>query len=579
MLRAEIPRFTLTVTPKIVKRTITLLGAMLVCCISMAQNPDWDWGHNYESFNQESRSLTAADNDGNVYLIGNFQSASIAVGSNTFTNTGMTNTGEIYLAKFDPDGNLLWAKKEGGLGFDMVYSVATDTSGNVLVAGSFNNAITFGTTTLTHGGVGNFLVKYDPEGNVLWAKRYAADNEWLAVYRVKTDASGNIYMTGYYTSPQISFDGIVLTNNNYDETIGNGTPFLAKFDENGNTIWAKGAQRSGNTNFQNIASDLAIDGSGNVFMGGYFFSETIQFDLLSITNPSFGQPRPNVFMVKYDANGDTTWARTVTPGSFQNNFIFSVNADSAGNSFFGGTFTSTITLDDTTLTASGSGNKLFVLKLDASGNLVWGRTAANSGYGGVDSADTDADGNLYVAGTFNGTSINFGSGNINVADQSGNFFVTKYNASNGSIGWVRLGGPTNINNRISIDCKNQNELYVGAFFFSSTISLGNISLQKTATTGYNILVAKLNYTPLGLDDVTDNGLTLWPNPATASVTIENLSPQSSFGLYDNTGKQVSSGRWQNPTEVLETSQLPTGVYLLKVSNNQGETAVKKIVKE
>ncbi|WP_415580943.1 T9SS type A sorting domain-containing protein [Flavobacterium longum] len=561
------------------KRTITLLGAMLVCCISMAQNPDWTWGRNYESFNQESRSLTAADQDGNVYLIGNFQSASITVGSNTFTNGGMANTGDIYLAKFDTNGNLLWAKKDGGAGFDMVYIVATDGLGNVLVAGSFNTAITFGTTTLTHGGVGNFLVKYDPDGNVLWAKRYAAENESLTTYRVKTDALGNIYMTGYYTSPQISFDGIVLTNFNYDEAIGNGTPFLVKLDENGNTVWAKGAQRSGSTNFQNISSDLAIDGSGNVFIGGYFFSETIQFDLLSLTNPSFGQPRPNVFMVKYDASGNTAWARTVTPGSFQNNFIFSVNADNAGNSYFGGTFTSSITIDDTTLTASSSGNKMFVLKLDGSGNVVWGRTASSNGYSGVDCADTDADGNLYVGGTFNGSSINFGSGNVNVADQSGNFFVTKYNASNGSIGWVRLGGPTNINNRISIDCKNQNELYVGAFFFSNTITLGNITLQKTATTGYNILVAKLNYTPLGLNDVADADLMLWPNPATTSVTVENLSPESAFDLYDNTGKKVTSGIWQDTTELLDTDGLPTGVYLLKVSSSQGETVVKKIVKE
>lgn len=552
---------------------------MLVCCISMAQNPDWTWGRNYESFNQESRSLTAADQNGNVYLVGNFMSASVAVGENTFTNGGLTNTGDLYLAKFDTDGNLLWAKKEGGAGFDMVYSVATDALGNVLVAGSFNTAITFGTTTLTHGGVGNFLVKYDPDGNVLWAKRYAAENESLAVYRVKTDALGNIYMTGYYTSPQISFDNVVLTNNNYDEAIGNGTPFLVKLDENGDTIWAKGAQRTGSTNFQNISSDLAIDGSGNVFIGGYFFSETIQFDSLSITNPSFGQPRPNVFMVKYDASGNTGWARTVTPGSFQNNYIFSVNADDTGNSYFGGGFASSMTMDGTTLTASSSGSKMFVIKLDASGNLVWGRTAANNGYGSVDSADTDADGNLYVAGTFSGPSINFGNGNINVADQSGNFFVTKYNASNGSIGWVRFGGPTNINNRISIDCQNQNELYVGAFFFSNTISLGNITLQKTATTGYNILVAKLNYTPLGFDDVAENNLMLWPNPTTTSVNVENLSPESRFRLYDSTGKQVNSGIWQNATETLETDGLPSGIYLLKVSNSQGETTVKKIVKE
>jgi len=558
-------------------KRFAIIVTMLVCYSGLAQIPDWTWGHNFESFNQDSRNLTATDLDGNVFLIGNFNSESIVVGGNTLSNDGATNTGEVYIVKFDPEGNILWVKKEGGPSFDSVTSVATDSSGNVIVAGSFNYSITFDNTVLSHNSTGTFVAKYNPDGDLIWARSYSGQTDMYSVYRIKTDAAHNVYMTGFFITPTVSFGEQLLINENFAPETANGTVFVAKFDPDGNPVWAKNAQRTGVCNFHNISSDLAIDGNGNVFIGGYFFTDTIQFDGFSIQNPHFGQPFPNVFMAKYDAFGNCDWARSVIPGGFQNNYIFSVNADTAGNAYFGGTFTSTVTIDDVTLTASSSGSKMFVLKLDESGNLIWAKTAASNGYSGVDCADVDPDGNVYVGGTFNGPSIDFGSGNVNVEDQSGNLFVAKYAAENGDVSWVRLAGPTNINNRTSISVGNQDEIFVGGYFYSQLINFGNLTLQKTQTTDYNIFVTKLQHTPLASPTFSSGEFKVCPNPMQDFVQISQLQGTNAFAFYDEIGRLVTSGILTEEIEVLSTQNLVPGVYFLKISNENG-VAVKKLLK-
>ena len=84
---------------------------------------------------------------------------------------------EMFLVKYDPNGNLVWAKAATGSFSVSGFAVATDNSGNIFVTGSFGHHnfggnVTFGTTTLTSVGGGDvFVAKYDPSGNVLWAKR------------------------------------------------------------------------------------------------------------------------------------------------------------------------------------------------------------------------------------------------------------------------------------------------------------------------------------------------------------------------------------------------------------------------
>ena len=92
--------------------------------------------------------------------------------------------------------NWQWAKSAGGTGVDEFRSVATDNIGNVYVTGYFTSLITFGPFTLTDSGGGDiFIVKFDKNGNVLRAKSEGGTN-WDESFGIAIDSSGNVYLTG-----------------------------------------------------------------------------------------------------------------------------------------------------------------------------------------------------------------------------------------------------------------------------------------------------------------------------------------------------------------------------------------------
>jgi Tfp pilus assembly major pilin PilA len=136
----------------------------------------------------------ATDANGNVYLSGGFVSSSITFGSTTLNNSG---SDDVFLTKYDAGGNVLWAKKGRGSGSDYAINISMDVSGNIYVLGNFlSGTITFGATTLSNSGANDiFLTKYDANGNVVWAQKAGGTSDDYST-GIATDASGNTYVTG-----------------------------------------------------------------------------------------------------------------------------------------------------------------------------------------------------------------------------------------------------------------------------------------------------------------------------------------------------------------------------------------------
>lgn len=111
----------------------------------------------------------AADPAGNVYVAGTYTT----FGRNIFDPSQSSPLGnDIFIAKYGSDGTLLWARQAGGNVDEDIGGIGLDASGNCYVLGTFgSSSLVFGSTTLTHFGSENiFLVKYDPAGNALWAR-------------------------------------------------------------------------------------------------------------------------------------------------------------------------------------------------------------------------------------------------------------------------------------------------------------------------------------------------------------------------------------------------------------------------
>jgi len=212
---------------------------------------------------------------------------------------------------------------------------------------------------------------------------------------VAVDSSGNVYTTGQF-SGTVDFDpgaGTAnLVSNEYADV------FVSKLDASGNLVWAKSFGGTGT----DAGNSVAVDGSGNVHITGYF-QGTADFDPGDGTTDLTSAGEQDVFVSKLDASGNLVWAKRF--GSTDYDVGWSVAVDGSGNVYTTGYFQGTVDFDPgagiTNLVSAGQSD-VFVSKLDASGRLMWAkRFGGTDGDAGV-SVAVDGSGNVHTTGSFYG---------------------------------------------------------------------------------------------------------------------------------------------------------------------------------
>ena len=352
-----------------------------------------------------SGSSITTDAGDNVYTTGKFGGVGdFDPGPDTLnlTSAGLS---DIFIQKLDSSGNLLWAISMGGVSYDYGYSITTDALGNVYTTGTFRGTVDFDPSTdtlyLTSNGSDDiFIQKLDSNGNLIWAKSMGGNSSDLG-NSITTDALGNVLTTGqFYDTVDFdpSTDTLYLTSNGYADI------FIQKLDSNGILIWAKSMGR----NSGDLGTSITTDALGNVYTTGYFQS-IVDFDpgpdTLYLTSAGGG----DIFIQKLDPNGNLLWVVSMGGWPFeQANFI---TTDELGNVYTTGYFNGTVDFDPGSGTlnlTSAGGDDIFIQKLDSNGNLIWaismgGATWGNGLYDEGNSITTDALGNVYTTGYFNGT--------------------------------------------------------------------------------------------------------------------------------------------------------------------------------
>jgi hypothetical protein len=536
------------------------------CITTGAQSFDWAKGMGGNSDDQGYR--IAVDGNGNVYVTGSFYSGTADF--NPGGNGGiLTNVGEfdVFLAKYDAGGSFLWAKSMGGSNDDYGYGVAVDGSGNVYVTGYSNSA----TADFNPGGSGGiltnigefdvFVAKYNSAGNFLWAKSMGGNSADQG-FGIAVDGSGNVYVTGYFSSVTADFNpggsGGMLSLA--------GMPsfdvFLAKYDAGGNFLWAKNMGGSST----DIGYGVTVDGSGNVYATGEFNSATADF------NPGGGGGMltpvggTDVFLAKYDAGGNFLWAKNM--GGSNTDIGYDLTVDGKGNVCMTGRFNSA-TADfnpggsgGTLLTAGGI--DIFVARYDSGGNFLWAKSMGGSGIDIGYGIAMDNNGDAYVTGYFSSATADFnpgGSGGTltnNTNTGRSDVFLAKYGVG-GSFLWAKsMGGSFNdIGYGVAVDPSGN--VYGSGYFSSNTADFnpGGSGGTLTNTTGdYDVFVVKF-----GCSDTTSSYLTVSLSCGD-SYTL-NDSVYTAGGIYTQVFPNVSGC---DSTVILDLIIMPLDKPVINVAN-------------
>jgi hypothetical protein len=240
--------------------------------------------------------LDAVTSDANyIYVAGEIE----GYGTITFPGSTVTLQGQgdndILVAKYDLNGNLMWARSSGMKYNESAIAVACDPSGNVYISGHFSDTTKIGTTTLYGNTLKDFFVaKYDANGNFLWVRQGGGPGKDDAK-SIVCDAAGNVYIAGFYSSgAMIGSTTYSTTSGMYDDT------FVAKYDTNGNLMWVQTA----GGDYDDVIWGMTIDAAGMLYVTGEFNAAAYFGSTQLITAGN-----ADIFVACYDGNGAIQWAK------------------------------------------------------------------------------------------------------------------------------------------------------------------------------------------------------------------------------------------------------------------------------
>jgi hypothetical protein len=396
---------------------VAFLTGLLWATEGLALTPFHLWSKRFGGTTSDVGRAVAVDASGNVIITGQCE------GVADFGGGGLPPLGsqDVFLAKYDANGNHQWSKRFGGT-YAVGYGVATDASGNVYLTGAFQSSIFFGGLPLSsHGFEDVFVVKFNSSGTEQWSKTFgdtAQDNG----YGIAVDASGNVICTGF-------FQGTIIVDGASMVSTGELDVFLVKWNTNGVFQWK---QSFGGTS-SDSGRGVAFDGAGNVFVTGDFTGTMANMGGASLVSAG----ERDIFLGKFNSSGTHQWSKRFGDTAYDSGA--DVGTDNSGNVFVTGSFSGTVNFGGGNVPFVGGSSDVFLAKFNTAGVHQWSK-----GFGGLDSdaaysVAVDASGNSVIVGIF-GRTTNLGSGDLTSAGLW-DIFLARYD-TNGTPRWTGAFGST-----------------------------------------------------------------------------------------------------------------------------------------
>ncbi|MBU0487023.1 MAG: T9SS type A sorting domain-containing protein [Bacteroidetes bacterium] len=521
---------------------------------------------------------SAYDSKGNIYVTGRFYD-NITIEDTTLLTFnqdtgGIQNHSDMYLAKLDSTGHLIWALKGGVIGTQIVTGaqgaeLCVDKWDNIYVAVIMWNDMIINGDTLTrttYGYCDMLLLKYNPDGELIWHRKSTGYGSFAG--SVCCDNEGNILISGSNQGINI-YEGDSLVPRQYYYT------FFAKYSTNGDLLWLTKIDEGGVKVVQ-----IRADNSGNiyttgVYVGQVWFGDEFYFD---------DAVDRRIFVAKMNPSGKFVWARTETSPASDNvglsvavweNYLYTCGRLDPASPAYGG--------NDVDTTISSFRDLAYVAKYDTSGQLIWFKITSWAKWLSVYKLTVSSSG--IIAAIIGGLGIIY-------------FPDTTYEFNPGQNLWYELDS---LGNFISINYYKmgfssisdmsfwKNKLLITAAS-TDTVFLPIDTLISSSPNDANGFLYQIKDNKYYATDDTEiipitNDVIIFPNPTTETISIKYFLSKSSdiiIELLDPTGRKLQSIKQGNKPAgeyvfQMNFNGLCSGMYLvnLKTGNNHNVHKVFK----
>jgi hypothetical protein len=489
------------------KLYITLFIFLSVFSLGNAQSQiNWQWTLGNGSTGSDDVADSKIDAQGNIVFGGRF-SGTINLSATPLITQTSIGSSDCYVAKANPQGNVIWAKSMGGGAQDFVTAIDIDKNGDIVVLADFYDSIDYNPgatgshTFYSNAGLSNILLsRYDANGNLLWAKNIGG-NSIDRSNDLSIDTLGNIFVTGsFYKTASFNAPS---TNSDTLRSKGGADIFLAKYSANGTFQWVKQIGSTGNE----APSRIITDNQNGVYLTGTY-TDLIDFnpsptDSIFLDTTSWGS---NVFLEKFDNNGNFQWANAMTSVGFKS--IGDLALDDNNRLYVCGRFNGTTNFNTEfgydTLYALPGNSSIYFGVYNNNGSLAWMKKIEHGYQGGQDAGTAiaiDSKKDIYITGQFWGQGCDFNTSPVDSfllgSNSSNNYdiFLAKY-SNTGNFKWAYNIGDAGSDVGVNINFDATGELYFAANVqYGSSSGNGPIDFDVSPTGTYY-------YTPSGSSDFT-----------------------------------------------------------------------------
>lgn len=559
---------------------------IFLAILALLTNLSWsqlEWVHTTGGGSNVSNAYgnSTTDSLGNTYNIGHFRST-INLDPNGSQMYYANNNWDVYVQKFDSNGDLIWARVIGGMSDDKAGDVSVDLLGNVFISGSFEDTTDLDPSIDTFNVISNgqtdiFIVKLTSDGDFVWGKSIGTPNsELTGVNELKP--SGNYCLSGEYNDVYIDLDPGPLTS--AQSASGTKGSFVVELTPNGDYVSGLALGTSDGLRLNGVS---ATQDNGLCLIGE--FQGAVDMDPGPGNNyVSAPINATNAFIVRVDSVGNMEWYKSIE-GSATSNVVKGkkIKVAESGSIYAYGTYGDTLSLNGVvSLTSSYVGGHGYIVKYTPDGLVSWARTI-DSRYLLATCLTVDGDALLFSGGFRE--LIDLDPTNAVLEYTGGiweeNGFIASYDTLNGQHIWsevfeAELNGYIHF---VNLKVDNQNALHAAGRYFKDIDfdpSPGSTVLWSPQPGGFNV---KFNSTlNVSIQEEPFN-FRVYPNPTSGQMKIAlDQMGMLYLTIFDKLGRIVYQKNQiaNNNTSMINISELAKGVYFMKLCIGD-KSATQKII--